>query len=88
MPQSRNRQKHHTHQQAHHQQHSAVQSHPVPYKKNKTSWFFAIFVGIIGAVVAFFLYKMNWISAVSGAVIGGIFGYLIGNFISKASKTR
>lgn len=90
MPQSRNRHKHHTHQQSHHQQHhtSAVQSASISYRSNNTSWFFAIFIGIIGAVVAFFLYKMNWISALGGAVIGGILGYIIGNFISKASKRK
>ncbi len=82
MPSSKNRNQH---KNATHQKSSIT--HPSSKKTNKASVVVALFFGLLGLGISFFINGSNALGLLLGAVIGGaigaIFGYLIAKNLSK-----
>lgn len=82
MPSSKNRT---SHKNATHQKSSVT--HPASKKTNKAAIVVALFFGLLGLGISFFINGPNAIALLVGALVGviagAIFGYLIAKNLSK-----
>ena len=84
MPASKNRPQHHSHQQHHHQ----APHNSRPKKKGNAEIIAAIFFGLLGIGISYFIAGNSLLSIGSGAVIGAIAGYLFGRQIDQTVSKK
>lgn len=82
MPQSKNRHPHKHIQQHHH--HESTGTHSKPRKTNRSIIVTIIFFTLIGLGISFFIDAKSIFSLLTGAVLGGIAGYIFGYQVNKS----
>ena len=84
MPESKSK---HPHKHAHSQPHSIVVTNKINKKNSTVIIALGLFVGVLGLGISYFISGSNaaglLLGMVTGAIIGGVFGYLIDKNLSK-----
>lgn len=85
MPQSKNR---HPHKHIQHQHNEPTGTHSKPKKTNRSIIVTVIFFSLLGLGISFFIDAKSIMGLLTGAVLGGIAGYIFGYQVNKSLSDK